>query len=434
MYKTQDILFSHADKPRFTGKKLVMLNPEVSQKRIAAQAKTASLKLASFTDYAGLDTDFSKAFEQADGIVFEQFGIAVINENLDRQVSMLTESANTANTFLYSEPERYVYALKDPMEEFLTGYKAAVDDLYGRLVKSDGKEKERVAVQQNDANNTWGINITKVSTSRYTGKGIRLAILDTGLNLGHPDFTGRVIQSNSFVRGEAVDDQNGHGSHCTGISAGDTNRRSGMRYGVAKEAEIYIGKVLSNAGSGTDGSIIAGMEWAMMNKCRLISMSLGAAVSRGETYSKIYDDLAKKALKLGTLIIAAAGNESQRHLGQIEPVCHPANCPSIMAVAALDNTLNVASFSCGGVNGDGGQVDIAAPGVDVYSAWRTPENYNTISGTSMATPYVAGIAALLWEANPGASASDIWMLLTQTAKRLPLNVSDVGAGLVQAPQ
>lgn len=72
--------------------------------------------------------------------------------------------------------------------------------------------------------------------------------------------------------------------------------------------------------------------------------------------------------------------------------------------------------------------------MDVYSSWISPENYNTISGTSMATPYVAGIAAMLWEANPGASASEIWMLLTQSAKRLTLNVSDVGAGLVQAPQ
>jgi subtilisin family serine protease len=78
-------------------------------------------------------------------------------------------------------------------------------------------------------------------------------------------------------------------------------------------------------------------------------------------------------------------------------------------------------------------VDIAAPGVGIFSSWTAPKNYNTISGTSMATPYVAGIAALFWEANPNASASDIWMFLTQHAKRLNLNTSDVGAGLVQAP-
>jgi subtilisin family serine protease len=200
---------------------------------------------------------------------------------------------------------------------------------------------------------------------------------------------------------------------------------------VAKEANIYIGKVLSNDGSGSDSGILAGMEWAITNNCKVISMSLGAAVEPGETYSNIYNDIAKKALAKGTLIIAAAGNESRRDLGIINPVGHPANCPAIMAVAALDKNLNVAYFSCGGINSDGGQVDVAAPGVDIYSSWVSPENYNIISGTSMATPCVAGIAALFCEAFPKASASDIWMYLTQHALRLNQNASDVGAGLVQ---
>ena len=118
----------------------------------------------------------------------------------------------------------------------------------------------------------------------------------------------------------------------------------------------------------------------------------------------------------------------------VNPVGHPANCPAIMAVAALDRTLNVAYFSCGGINPDGGQVDIAAPGVEVYSSWKSPGNYNIISGTSMATPCVAGIAALFNEAYPEATASDIWMYITQNALRLDLNSSDVGAGLVQPPK
>lgn len=434
MYHSQESLLTNIEKPRFTGKTLVMLNPETSQKRIFSQAKTASLRLAAFTDYASHDADFNKAFEDGDGIVFERLGIAVINENRDRELSMLTESATTSNTFLYSEPERYIYALKDPMEDFLTGYKSAVDDLYNRLVKKEGGEKPALVQLQNDVNSSWGINAINLHTSKYSGKGIKLAILDTGLKSGHPDFAGRTPQTSSFITGEDVDELNGHGTHCTGIAAGDNNKRTGYRYGVAKDAVIYIGKVLSNKGVGTDKSIIAGLDWALVNNCNVISMSLGAAVYPGESYSRIYDDLAKKALKQGSLIIAAAGNESKRHLGQIAPVGHPANCPSIMAVAALDNTLSVASFSCGGINGDGGQVDIAGPGVEIYSSWISPDNYNTISGTSMATPFVAGIASLFWEANPGASASDIWMLLTQNAKRLALSASDVGAGLVQAPQ
>jgi subtilisin family serine protease len=176
------------------------------------------------------------------------------------------------------------------------------------------------------------------------------------------------------------------------------------------------------------------MEWAITNNCKVISMSLGAPVEQGEKYSNIYNDVAKKAMSNGTLIIAAAGNESRRDQGIINPVGHPANCPSIMAVAALDGYLEVAWFSCGGINSDGGQVDIAAPGVDIYSSWKSPGNYNIISGTSMATPYVAGIAGLYNEAFPGATASEIWMYLTQNAFRLDKNSSDVGAGLVQPPK
>ncbi len=131
------------------------------------------------------------------------------------------------------------------------------------------------------------------------------------------------------------------------------------------------------------------------------------------------------------MIIAAAGNESERQFGKIKPVGHPANCPSILAVAAIDEDLDIAYFSCGGLNLDGGQVDIAAPGVNIYSSWKGGK-YNTISGTSMATPFVAGVAALYLEANPKANASDIWMMLSQNALRLNLNSTDVGSGLVQA--
>ena len=102
----------------------------------------------------------------------------------------------------------------------------------------------------------------------------------------------------------------------------------------------------------------------------------------------------------------------------------------IMSVAALDNDLQVAYFSCGGINLNGGQVDIAAPGVDIYSSWKG-KKYVTISGTSMATPFVAGIAALLWERYPKATAAEIWMKLAQQARRLNLPSTDVGTGLAQ---
>jgi subtilisin len=420
-------------RPGFTGKRLVMLSSKATHKIISAYAKNASLKLGSFSDYRKGNDDYTKAFDEADGIVFEQLGIVVVNENRGTQVSILTESSGSKNTFIYSEPERYVYALNDPSDENRKNVQPEIEDISG-IARKRKSSDSKSGLFRDDVVATWGIHATGILTSKFTGRGINVAILDTGFNLKHPDFAGRVVNSVSFFPGEAVDDQNGHGSHCTGISTGSVNKNTGRHYGVARNANIYIGKVLSNAGSGSDSGILAGMDWAITNNCKVISMSLGAPVRPGETYSNIYNDIAKRALTRGTIIIAAAGNESRRDMGIINPVGHPANCPAIMAVAALDNNLDIAYFSCGGINDDGGQVDIAAPGVYVYSSWKSPENYNIISGTSMATPCVAGVAALFWEAFPDASASDIWRYLTQNAMRLNLNASDVGAGLVLAPR
>ena len=104
-----------------------------------------------------------------------------------------------------------------------------------------------------------------------------------------------------------------------------------------------------------------------------------------------------------------------------------------MAVAAVDSSFRVALFSNAGIEPNGGQVDIAGPGVDIYSSWLLPQRYNVISGTSMATPHVAGIAALHAQANPGISAVDLWTRLVKTARPLGLSAADVGSGLVQAP-
>lgn len=207
----------------------------------------------------------------------------------------------------------------------------------------------------------------------------------------------------------------------------------GPRYGVAHDAEIYAGKVLSNAGSGSDSQILGGINWAVQDKCVVISMSLGAGTRPGQSYSRVFEAVAARAQRAGTLIVAAAGNESNRP-GEVNPVGHPANCPSIMAVAALDSALGVARFSNRGINPDGGQVDIAAPGVDVYSSYPLPTRYRRLNGTSMATPHVAGVAALFAEANPGARGAALGQLLTTRARRLTsLSSADVGAGLVQAP-
>ncbi len=117
----------------------------------------------------------------------------------------------------------------------------------------------------------------------------------------------------------------------------------------------------------------------------------------------------------------------------IAPVSYPANCPSILAVAAIDQDMQIGPFSSGGLVEDGGQVDVAAPGVAVRSSWPAPQMYNMISGTSMATPFVSGIAALHAQADPGARGRVLLNLILQNTRRLALPSRDVGAGLIQAP-
>lgn len=377
-------------------------------------------------------------------IVLSTLGVAVVDV-APEQLQSVRASAEADSAILAIEPEQVVYALEEPdfmppkltqsgqnldiAVDYLRGYRDAVNHLIGSLLPA---EQSQLTQAVDESESTWGLQATRVVNSCSSGMGIKVAVLDTGFDLNHPDFVGRVVVSKSFIPGEAVQDGNGHGTHCIGTACGSRAPGRLPRYGAAYEAEIYAGKVLSDRGSGTDSGILEGIEWAISNGCEIISMSLGAPTQIGTRYSPIYEAVAQRALQRGTLIIAAAGNESRRDLGIFNPVARPANSPSILAVGALDSDLQMARFSNRGLNPDGGQVDIAGPGVAVYSSWPMPTQYRTISGTSMATPHVAGIAALHAERS-GLRGQDLWNLLMKTARRLPLASEDVGVGLVQAP-
>lgn len=276
---------------------------------------------------------------------------------------------------------------------------------------------------------TWGLQAVGADLSSYTGKGINVAVLDTGFDAAHPDFASRTVTTKSFVEGEDAADGHGHGTHCIGSSCGPRTPAQGPGYGVASEANIFAGKVLGADGSGSDSTILAGINWALENKCEIISMSLGADV---RTVHPPYVTAGRRSLELGSLIIAAAGNNAQRSAGNPGYVGAPANSPYIMAVAALDSTLAVADFSAQALDTEGGEVNIAGPGVDIYSSWPGAQRYNTISGTSMATPHVAGVAALLAEST-GLRAQELWDQLVATARDVSLPAQDAGAGLAQAP-
>jgi subtilisin family serine protease len=187
---------------------------------------------------------------------------------------------------------------------------------------------------------------------------------------------------------------------------------------------------LSDQGSGGDGGILAGIEWAIANKCHVTSMSLGANVPTSTTF---YETAGERTLNAGSLIVAAAGNNANRPAGNFGFVGRPANSKSFMAVGALDANLRMGYFSARDtVRAAGSAVDIAAPGVAVYSLWPMPLRYRTISGTSMATPHVAGIVALLAQATCTRGGA-LWQRVITNARTLQLPNVDVGRSLVQAP-
>jgi subtilisin len=224
----------------------------------------------------------------------------------------------------------------------------------------------------------WGTTALKVEDAWKVagkGKGVKVLVLDTGIDYTHPDFGGIPQERmKSFVPGQSVADVLGHGTHCMGRVAG-----RGTCYGVAPEAEIWVGKVLDNSGSGAVTWIARGIDWGVENNVDVISLSLGG----GSTDQYIPPALARAKAK-GIIVIAAAGNEGPRE----GTVGYPGGYPDAFANAAHDRNFKVASFSSRGKPVFG-----AAPGVQINS--QLPGGrYGPMSGTSMSTPHEAGCACL----------------------------------------
>ena len=427
-----------------TGRRVVVFaehdgaaDPAETLRSIAGVSEVASTR-----DFAGQAMDMSQT-QGAGATVFAVLGVAVVAADADQAAAL--EAAVARGAILAVEPELVHHVLADAggglsrgdgvSVDYVRGYRDGVGDLSGRIVPdaagaARGLPTAEITGYQDTDRFTWGLQATEAATSCRSGQGVKVAVLDTGFDLAHPDFAGRPITAQSFVAGVSAQDGHGHGTHCIGTACGPQTPADSRRYGIGYQADIFAGKVLSDQGSGVDQGILAGINWAVANGCQVLSMSLGADVRQ---VSVAYETVGSRALAAGSLIVAAAGNNAQRNLGMFGFVGIPANSPSIMAVAAVDFLLDIAFFSARSNPVRGGQIDVAGPGVNVYSSWPMPRRYNTISGTSMATPHAAGIAAL-WCQVTGRRAGDLWSTLTQQARRLSLPSVDVGAGLVQAPQ
>jgi subtilisin len=385
------------------------------------------MRIADARDFADQAVVFESVGD-ADVVSFPEIGVALLGGDAARERSLSAQVADSSDTLIESiDPEVFVFAdqylqgfstqTETAANEYLRGFLRAseliANDLrLGSAVQPAPAEEEEVLA----LGATWGLRACRVPTSTRSGAGIKVAILDTGLDLGHPDFAGRPIVSQQFV-GQPVQDLHSHGTHCTGTACGiKTPPGVTPRYGIGHRASIFIGKVLSNSGSSVAGSVLNGINWAIANRCAVISMSLGSPVGP----QPFYTAAGQSALNNGLLIVAAAGNNAAFTNA-------PANSPTIFAVASLDSTLSPSSFSCFG------KIEIAAPGRDVFSSVPRPTRYGTKSGTSMATPHVAGCAALWAETSPNMRGMNLWNRLRTAARPLPFPASRVGAGLVQAP-
>jgi subtilisin family serine protease len=254
--------------------------------------------------------------------------------------------------------------------------------------------------------------------SGYDGRGVKVAVLDTGYDAGHPDLAKQVVAAESFIPDQPVQDLHGHGTHTASIVAGLGTASNGKRKGVAPGAELLVGKVLDNRGSGLDSEAIAGMEWAVQQGAKVISMSLGGWPTDGsDPMSQAVDQLSKSS---GALFVIAAGNA-----GAEETVGSPGTAAEALTVGAVDRDDQLASFSSRGPRlGDGAlKPEVTAPGVEIAAARAAGTEqghvlsryYTAMSGTSMATPHVAGAAAILAQRHPDWTGQQLKAALAATA-------------------
>ncbi len=421
-------------------------------------ARALGVKQASVKDAVmALESDDYK--DDTDVLAVEELGIYTKTISDDEAAKLRRNRA-----VLGVEEDDEVFALTDDMErvdgfgeegctgvtdEFHQGYSRALEDVGAFLEKMNQSRfrEEDIAryVLQLRARKPrgpgrrdssllqpipWNISMVNAEKTwqRTTGRGISVAILDTGIDDDHPDL--RVCGGVSFVPNiKSWDDDHSHGTHCAGIVAARND--AGGIVGVAPEAELYAVKVLSARGSGQTSWILAGMGWCVRNRIRVASLSLGSNVHSPDTPCSIaYQTAAERLAEAGCVVVAAAGNsgrESNHWVGQ------PARCSGFMAVAAVDRNGRKADFSSWGPPSldrlEG--VEISAPGVAIRST--TPGGrYSIKSGTSMACPHVSGAAALVAEIRPTWSPAQIRERLKATAGDLgsPGNDPQTGTGLL----
>ncbi len=292
----------------------------------------------------------------------------------------------------YAEPNRIYYATFMPNDS---------DFAKQWALHNTGQTGGRVDADI-DAPEAWDVQ-------RGNGA-ILIAIIDTGVDYTHPDLdTSRIrtdIDKDFVNKDDDAKDDHGHGTYCAGIAAANTNNARGIA-GVCPNCKILPVKVLNAEGKGSAETVAQGIQYAAQAGAQILSMSLGYPSTCG--CSQTVARAINYAYDKGSLLIAASGNDSDK-----TRISYPASSPRVMSVGASDHRDTEADFS-----NRGPDLDIFAPGVDIYSLDSTSGGYDTGSGTSASTPHVAGVAGLVWSAHPDWTNNQIWQALYQTADDFP---------------
>ncbi len=305
-------------------------------------------------------------------------------------------------------------------------------DLAPRLGRDIGSVWLDRKVHASLADSVRQIGAPQAWAGGFDGSGVTVAVLDTGYDPGHPDLAGRVVAAKDFVGEDSVLDRHGHGTHVAATVAGTGAAADGSRKGVAPGAKLIVGRVLDASGSGDLSWVIAGMEWATARGARVVNVSLGAGTSDGsDPLSEAVNSLTRKT---GALFVVAAGNAGP-DAGSVQA---PGAATEALTVGAVSKQGSLAAFSGRGPRpGDFAvKPELTAPGVAIIAARATgtgigelvDAHYTSLSGTSMATPHVAGAAALLAQQHPAWRAPELKAALVSTARPLD-GTPAIGAGV-----
>ncbi|MEV5974658.1 S8 family serine peptidase [Streptomyces sp. NPDC051921] len=285
-------------------------------------------------------------------------------------------------------------------------------------------------VQATLERSTAQVHAPEAWAAGFDGTGTKVAVLDTGADAEHPDLKGRIVAARNFTDSDSADDRQGHGTHTISTVGGSGAASGGKKKGVAPGAALLNGKVLNDSGSGATSWIIAGMEWAVAQGADVVSMSLGnpSETDCTDPMSIAAEQLAQNK---GTLFVIAAGNSGPAGNTVSSPGC----APSVLTVGATDRDDSTAYFSSRGPAADAAHTlkpEIAAPGVGISAAaagGRGVYAYQSMSGTSMAAPHVAGAAAVVKQRHPDWTAQQIKAALVSSADSgVPGDAREVGGG------